>query len=239
MSKSKLDSIQIQKIVDSIDVKYKLELINNKIDNNLNIINGVNQFYDSAWLKLIIVISILGVILPFVVQYFQNRNLKLLLEDISKKFENSVKSLQSENQEKFERELDVFDKKFKILEEKNIINESKIQWSTNFLQGRTYLVSKEYVYSVLGFLTAFYVEINNRSRFENNNLRPVLVNIFNCLQNIFVKKDYLWIQDKFKKYHNISIEEGLDIINKQEDKDDYYDVYIKINEELNRLSNLD
>ncbi len=180
MSKSKLDSIQIQKIVDSIDVKYKLELINNKIDNNLNIINGVNQFYDSAWLKLIIVISILGVILPFVVQYFQNRNLKLLLEDISKKFENSVKSLQSENQEKFERELDVFDKKFKILEEKNIINESKIQWSTNFLQGRTYLVSKEYVYSVLGFLTAFYVEINNRSRFENNNLRPVLVNIFNC-----------------------------------------------------------
>ena len=180
MSKSKLDSIQIQKIVDSIDVKYKLELINNKIDNNLNIINGVNQFYDSAWLKLIIVISILGVILPFVVQYFQNRNLKLLLEDISKKFENSVKSLQSENQEKFERELDVFDKKFKILEEKNIINESKIKWSTNFLQGRTYLVSKEYVYSVLGFLTAFYVEINNRSRFENNNLRPVLVNIFNC-----------------------------------------------------------
>ena len=239
MSKSKLDSIQIQKIVDSIDVKYKLELINNKIDNNLNIINGVNQFYDSAWLKLIIVISILGVILPFVVQYFQNRNLKLLLKDISKKFENSVKSLQSENQEKFERELDVFDKKFKILEEKNIINESKIQWSTNFLQGRTYLVSKEYVYSVLGFLTAFYVEINNRSRFENNNLRPVLVNIFNCLQNIFVKKDYLWIQDKFKKYHNISIEEGLDIINKQEDKDDYYDVYIKINEELNRLRNLD
>ena len=36
MPKPKLDSVQIQKIVDSIDVKYKLELINHKIDNNLN-----------------------------------------------------------------------------------------------------------------------------------------------------------------------------------------------------------
>jgi len=77
MPKPKLDSIQIQKIVDSIDVKYKLELINHKIDNNLNIINSVNGFYDSAWNKLIFVIGVLGILLPIVIQYFQNKNLKI------------------------------------------------------------------------------------------------------------------------------------------------------------------
>ena len=64
--------------VDSISNFADLKVIEYKISEHQNVLSEVNQFYDSAWLKLIVVISVLGIVLPILVQILQGRNLKNL-----------------------------------------------------------------------------------------------------------------------------------------------------------------
>ena len=240
MPKPKLDSVQIQKIVDSIDVKYKLELINHKIDNNLNIINSVNGFYDSAWNKLIFVIGVLGILLPIVIQYFQNKNLKLLLDEVNNKFQKSIKEIKEENKILLDEEIKKFEEKFSSIEENNIINELKVKWTTNLLHARTYFVDKKFPHALHGYFITLDTEIDNRHRFKKNNIRPLLVNILECLRNIDSdsKEQYEFFMKKLEEGSEVIFRKTLRKIEMLDDFLDYNNIKEEIDKEILRIDNI-
>jgi len=116
------DSIQIKILNEKIQIlQLKVDSLNNnavlsKIQYELNdrqdIITQVNDFYDSAWLKLIIVISILGILVPIIAQYFQRKNLKDLTEFIRKQMNDSFDSKIDELKNFNEREMTLIASEF-------------------------------------------------------------------------------------------------------------------------------
>lgn len=235
MARAKIDSTQIHKVIDSIDLKYKLDYINHKIDNNLNIINGVNDFYDSSWNKLIFIIGVLGILLPIVVQYFQNKNLKLILDEVTNKFDKSIVELKDENKNKLADEIKIFEEKFNLLEEKNTSNEIKIKWSTNLLQARAYLLNKQYHLALYGFLIALDTELNNRDKLKNN-IKATLNSIFECLENV-TKTTFDKCLERLDENHQIRLDDILKNLENQEDFDLYKELKDKIENQLNGINN--
>ena len=91
------DNEKVLKIIDSLKLDNQLEKLAYKIDNQNNLINEVNNFYDSAWMKLIVVITILGIIVPVLVQYFQRKNIQELIDGLKEKFESKLDSIKENN----------------------------------------------------------------------------------------------------------------------------------------------
>lgn len=233
MAKTKIDSAQIHKVVDSIDLKYKLDYINHKIDNNLNIINGVNEFYDSSWNKLIFIIGVLGILLPIVIQYFQNKNLKLLLDEITKKFDKSILELKEENTIKFNAEIENFENKFKFLEEQNITNSIRIKWTSNLIQARSYLDKNNYSSALRGLFFALSIELQNRDRL-NDNIRTTLNFILQCVSKI-TQEDFDSAVKKLDENHDIVLDNIWASLSEQQDYETYSDVIEKIKNKINQI----
>ncbi|RQO33135.1 hypothetical protein DBR39_23355 [Chryseobacterium sp. KBW03] len=192
MAKSKIDSIQIQKIVDSIDLKYKLEYINNKVDNNLNIINGVNEFYDSAWLKLICLLTFVGIVMPLVVQYIQKKNFEELITSHTDNINKIIAELKSDNESRINAELNILESKFQTLEIKNKKTEKSVDASMYFLQGRSLLMEKRYWQSIASIAKSleFYTQDKNVSR-----VSPLILAIKTAIQKIENKDEIQKIND--------------------------------------------
>lgn len=80
--------IQNKQLQDS--VKHLSEKLHQEPISGLDVLNNVNTFYDSSWNKLIWVVgallAVIGVIIPLVIQYWQNKKVKtsenLLREEI-------------------------------------------------------------------------------------------------------------------------------------------------------------
>lgn len=233
MAKVKIDTAKIHKVADSIDLKYKFDYINHKIDNNLNIINGVNEFYDASWNKLIFLIGILGILLPIVIQYFQNRNLKLLLDEVTKRFDKSILKLQEENTVKLDAEIEKFENKFKVLEEQSIINSIKLKWSSNMLQARAYLDQKRYSPALILFLFSLNIELKNRDRL-NNNIKTTLTHILQCLSRMNYE-DFDNCVRKLDGNYEIILDEVFSCLEEQNDYDLYREIRIKIKNKIDQI----
>lgn len=204
MAKSKIDSIQIQKIVDSIGLKYKLEYINHKVDNNLNIVNGVNEFYDSAWLKLIFILTFLGVVMPLVIQYIQKKNFQELIKSYTDNFAKIVSELKSDNEIRINAELDILESRFQTLENKNKKTEKSVDANMYFLQGRSLLIEKRYWQAIASIAKSldFYRDEKNVGR-----VSTLIVAIKSAIQKIENKEDIQKINDNLAAsgYNNLEI----------------------------------
>ena len=57
-----------------------------EMTDTLEIINRIDQFYDSAWDKLIIIgtisFGIVGIVVPLIIQWYQKKSLKLSEENL-------------------------------------------------------------------------------------------------------------------------------------------------------------
>ena len=84
--------------IDSLSIQYQIDKIKFQIETQNSIVNEVNSFYDSAWLKLLFVITILGIILPIIIQYFQRKNYKELAINLKNSFENKLDSFKENNE---------------------------------------------------------------------------------------------------------------------------------------------
>jgi hypothetical protein len=84
----------IQAKVDSFSNITSLKELNFKLNEQADIINKVNQYYDSAWTKLIFVLSaalaIIGVVLPLIIQYYQKQRFNRITADLQKDFNEKI-----------------------------------------------------------------------------------------------------------------------------------------------------
>ncbi|PHS66806.1 MAG: hypothetical protein COB00_10195, partial [Alcanivorax sp.] len=114
---------QLELKIDSLTSNAELQRLSYEVNAKQDIITQVNDFYDSAWLKLIIVISILGILVPIVAQYFQRKNLNDLTEFIRNQmndsFDRRIEELEEFNRNKIEGELLEFKDKITKIEEQN------------------------------------------------------------------------------------------------------------------------
>jgi len=101
------------------------------IAREIDLIAKVDSFYNSAWNKLIIVgsvaFAIVGVIVPFVIQWYQKRTLKLSEEIMKKEFSEHKKILKEEIYKEVAHEIENKFEKLKIFYKEAIPYEG---WST-------------------------------------------------------------------------------------------------------------
>jgi hypothetical protein len=142
------------KAMDSLKLQNQIDQLTHKIETQNSIATEVNSFYDSAWIKLIFVITILGIILPLIVQYFQRKNLKELTEDLKDKFDSKLENLKKDNELKIDSSLQKYKKKIKKIEAKNNVALTELESNTFHLQGRALFNEKSYLISVGSYLYA-------------------------------------------------------------------------------------
>lgn len=130
------------KTIDSLKLQNQLEKLTYKIENQNSIVSEVNSFYDSAWIKLIFVITLLGIIVPIFVQYFQRKN---LTDGIKEKFDSKLNSLKETNDLKIDLLIQKYENWIELLESKNEKALIELDANTNYLQGRSLFIEKNFI----------------------------------------------------------------------------------------------
>jgi hypothetical protein len=142
------------KQIDSLKIQNQLDKLKYEIDTQNSIATEVNNFYDSAWLKLIIVITVLGIALPIIVQYFQRKNYKELAENLKISFDNKLDAFKENNELKIDKIVEEYKTNLKELENKNDMAMYEIDANTYYLQGRSLMLERQFVPAVFSYLKA-------------------------------------------------------------------------------------
>ena len=134
---------QISDLQKQIEVLEEQQLDKNKeventYKNNIEIIEKVEGFYDRSWSKLIFLITVLGVIVPSIITWWQNRTFnneqekfKNQLDEIEKNFKNQLDGYYKTFQEQLETKVVENEQRFK-----NEINETNQMFSSEISSTR-------------------------------------------------------------------------------------------------------
>lgn len=180
------------KTIDSLKIQNQLEKLTYKIENQNSIISEVNSFYDSAWIKLIFVITLLGIIVPIFVQYFQRKNLKDLTDGIKDKFDSKLNTLKENNDLKVDLLIQKYETRIEQLESKNEKALVELDANTYYLQGRALFIEKNFMSSVGSNLkSALLLKRCERT----DRIVPILNNVLRAL-NHFTQANF----DKLDEY---------------------------------------
>ncbi len=237
------DSIQIEilknKIIllqsqfDSIAQSSSIRQIEYQLHEKQNVLSQVNDFYDSAWLKLIIVISVLGIIIPIIAQYFQSKNLKDLTDFIQKQlndgFNLRLTELKEFNSKEIANSVSNLNTELAKMNERNNILLKELDTSTYFLQGRSFMAEDNYSQAIPSLFMAAYnaleserVErvtapiVNAKVCFEKINDIKTLGKIDKSLNNSSWNKSLSDIMEFFKSHSEIKrYEQYLNVISKE------------------------
>lgn len=230
--------IQLESSLDSIKNSSSIRQLEFELNQKQEIIGRVNEFYDSAWLKLIIVISILGILVPIIAQYFQRLNLKELTNfignEIKDRFDTRLSELKEFNNSQIEIALKDYKNELSLIENsnKNILNE--LDASTYYLQGRASLLDKQYELAMVSFIKSANLWLISK-RPERS--KVLFVNMKICLKKIEEKK----VLDRIDKYLQesdlcgSSLEKTLENFKLHDHKEYFYDKLIETIEELKRI----
>lgn len=183
-----------------------------KFDYGINLINKVDQFYNSAWEKLVIIgtvsFAVIGILVPFVIQWYQKKTLKSGEELLKIEMQNQLLILKAELLEDISNKLDekliTFEKKF---EEHNASTTAK----AFHLQGNSQIVHERYAGALSDFsiaATRYFVCD------EYSNLQVVLSAILeNCLPKLSQEEI-----DELKISHNCDLEMTLNDLTEKDEK---------------------
>jgi hypothetical protein len=186
-----------------------IETINNTEVNGINLINKVDSFYKSAWDKLILIGSIafgvIGIIVPYVIQWYQKKTLKISEELLKKEIENTTLKLKSEilSEVNFtiEERIKSFEDKIKKL---NLTTKA----STLHLQGIQRLTSDTHANAMADFINAAQLYLICE---DFSNLQVLLKAISEtCLAKLCLEE----IED-IKISHNADLEKLLTELDKK------------------------
>lgn len=168
------------------------------INDTLEILSKVNEFYDSAWNKLVltggIAFAIIGVVVPYFLDRHQKKVLKLseekLESEVNSKIEEAKKSIEEELNKKFAQKLSEFDKK--------LDDSKKLSIAQSFhLQGNSRFQNQNFYDALMDFINAG----KNYSSCEDHfNLRRVLTSILLTLDKL--TKENI---DKLKNIENLDL----------------------------------
>lgn len=149
------------------------------LNETLEILTKVNEFYDSAWSKLIIVATVIGFLVPFIVQIYQTWILKLNKKKLEAKIKKEVETTKKELELAFQKTMDE-----KIIEFESKID--KLNQTTKiylrYLQANQFQEKGFYYDALIDYLKALeiYIELN-RIEDDGPNLKAFLNSIIECL----------------------------------------------------------
>lgn len=235
----KINLLEIK--VDSLNQSSTLKQIQFELNEKYDIVSQVNDFYDSAWLKLIIVISILGIIVPIIVQYLQRKNLKDLTESIRKQMNDTFESKLSELKEFNEREMQLITQEFKnnisLVEKQNENLLTELDASTFYLQGRSSVNSKNYILAIQSFLKSAHLWSQTK---RPERTKVIFVNLAVCLK-LIKKKSYGELINKqlMSSSLSMSLDEYLEYFNMSENIDSFKNELDKVKTEIERIRLID
>ncbi len=146
----------IEKQISDLQKQIKV-LEEQRLDkNNIEIIDKVEGFYDRSWNKLIFLITVLGVVVPSIITWWQNRN----FNNEQEKFKNQL----AETEKNFRKELRFYYKAFqKQLENKITDTEEKLKTLFNTEYDK---LKQEVSSNVMKMNEALYNEINTAKYFN-------------------------------------------------------------------------
>jgi len=244
------DSIQIENLrqkisllqvkVDSLNQNATIKQIQFELGEKQDVINQINDFYDSAWLKLIIVISVLGVIVPIIAGYLQRKNLNDLTESIRKQMNDTFDSRIVELKEFNEKEMKVITQEFKNniseieKENKNLMTE--IDASTFYLQGRAGVNSNNINLAIQSFFKAAHLWSKTK---RPERVKVQFSNIQSCLKEIN-NKEFIEAMDKrlMKSSISMNLEEYLDYFDSNENIDLFIEELEAVKAQINRIEQI-
>ena len=229
----------LQTKIDSLINSDKLHKLQFDINQKQNIISQVNDFYDSAWLKLLFVITILGILVPLIAQYYQRKSLKDLTDFIQKQlkesFDSKLDELKDYNKQEMEDQMKIFNDNINLVTTKNENLSTELEGAIYFLQGRSYIMNKEYPFALRSFLVAAYYWLNTE-RTEKTLVQ--FVNIKICLKNIEDKNILEKMKIEISKIEVESFDEIIRFFKKHEKKEIYQDILVEIEKEIERIKNV-
>jgi len=173
-------------------------------EKSIEYINQVNEFYNSAWEKLIIgggvFIALVGIILPILIQFWQNQNLKhrekLLLDELKIKIDEAKIELRSviENEVlqqniQFKKDVDI---KLESTQGKLLHNQGNFFFQTN---------NDKALYS---FIRSSYHYINSKDQ-------VLLLKIIGMMLYIIKKMTKKEIEE-FEEKRNLTLKEFIEKI---------------------------
>lgn len=168
---------QILNSSQAADIQQTVHNLSQKADAHMAIINQV----DSTLTKVILTIGLVGVLLPIIVQYFQNKKLKFAGLKLEKKFNKQI----------IEYRNSTFDT-IKVLENEyqemiiSLQQEQKIQGflseaNTFYIHGITFFYKGDHKSAIVNFLSALYYF--NQCK-KTSRLITTLTNLIACLKLI-------------------------------------------------------
>jgi hypothetical protein len=152
-------------------------------DNTMDLISMVDSFYNSAWNKLIIVgsvsFAVIGILIPFVIQWYQKKTLRISEELLKREIENQTLKLRTELlddiNKRLEERVKIFEKR---MQELNASTEAK----TFHLQANGQLFDNQFTSALVDYITAArnyiacgdYSNLQTVLRIINDNCIPKL-----------------------------------------------------------------
>ncbi len=136
--KTQVDSLK--NINNSIELKYDAS-------KHLEVVNQINDFYDSAWLKLVLYLGAISIIVPLIIQWMQQRNFKSsenrIFNELDKRFHDKLLFLQKENKSELDKLEALFKEKMNDLSNQN--NEELATLNSIF-EDKTEELRSDYIY---------------------------------------------------------------------------------------------
>ncbi|NVO11191.1 MAG: hypothetical protein HXX16_14610 [Bacteroidales bacterium] len=175
----------------------------------IDIIKQIEEFYNSAWDKLIItgsiIFAVFGIIIPFVFQFMQNRILRLQEKEIRINTQEQLEQLKLELQQEIRKE---YQEEIKKITEEFDKKSQGLKGMGLHLQGNSHLQAKKYKNATYDFLYAFKLyligeDFKNLSTIADLLLKSCFPNITKeDLIDIFQKTD-MTIEDYFNQLKEI------------------------------------
>lgn len=151
-------------VMQSVDVSTSAHVMN-----AMDVLGQVHAFYDSAWTKLVCIISVFGFIWPIVIVYLQNKSIKNTEDKINSAIEKHIadnKKLLSEQEKKLEEQLKKQEKSFveKVIEQEKYIDKQiiKVQSFIAGAEALNYVIQKKFSEAFVVFKTAVYFNIKTQ-----------------------------------------------------------------------------
>lgn len=142
--------------------------INNKND-TLDILSKVYEFYDSAWDKLIYLVSgafgILAVLVPYLIQRYQNKVLDLKEKELERKIIEEVEKARNEIKKEM---LKIFNNKIEEFDKKIQKSSDEVNGKIFHLNGSNHYDKEEYLETIRSFCCAIshYIDCDEKSNLK-------------------------------------------------------------------------
>lgn len=159
------------------DIQQTVHNLSQKADAHMAIINQV----DGTLTKVILTIGLVGILLPIIVQYFQNKKLKFAGLKLEKKFNKQIIEYRNSTFDTIKVLENEYQQMIISLQQEQQIQSYFSEANTFYIQGITFFYKGDHKSAIVNFLSALYYF--NQCK-KTGQLITTLTNLIACLKLI-------------------------------------------------------